>query len=281
MTFEKLFNLGKEAVLKVDKEESAALILLEHVAQMDSHVLYTRYHDECEQEIEQEYIELLNLYIKENIPVQYIVGYSSFFGYEFNVNKDVLIPRFETEELVENILYHYDDFFPNQKVKVVDIGTGSGCIGITLSLEEPNMEVTITDISEEALIVAKSNAIKFDADVEILQGNMLEPVRGRKFDILVSNPPYIPQTEQVMSLVKDNEPNLALFGGEDGLMFYRIILSQCNEILNEKAIIAFEHAFDKGEEMKKLALTYFPEAKVEVLQDMQGLDRMTIIVKGF
>ena len=109
---------------------------------------------------------------------------------------------------------------------------------------------------------------------------MLAPFKGRKFDIFVSNPPYIPETEEVMSLVKDNEPNIALFGGNDGMKFYRIILSGVKDLLKEKAMICFEHAYDKKEEMIALANHYFPEAKVEVLKDLEGKDRMTFIYVG-
>ncbi len=279
MTINKLLEKGKTESLKYNKEESAALILLEYVLKMSSSQLYANMNENVSKNLENEYLDLLKKYIHDNIPVQYIVGYQTFYGYDFNVNSNVLIPRYETEELVENVLYKYDETFSGKKVKVADVGTGSGCIGITLALEEKNMDVTITDISKDALEVARSNALKLNANVSILQGDMIEPLKGQKFDILVSNPPYIPDSELVMSLVKDNEPNLALFGGDDGLKFYRIILSGCNELLNPKAVIAFEHAYDKGREMKELALTYFPHAKVEVLKDMQGKDRMTIIVK--
>lgn len=109
---------------------------------------------------------------------------------------------------------------------------------------------------------------------------MLEPVKNRKFDIFVSNPPYIPEKENVMSLVKDNEPNIALFGGEDGMKFYRIILENVHTLLKEKAIVCFEHGYDKKEEMLALAKHYFPEARVEVLKDLEGKDRMTFIYVG-
>ena len=109
---------------------------------------------------------------------------------------------------------------------------------------------------------------------------MLEPLKGRKFDIFVSNPPYIPYNEEVMSLVKDNEPNIALFGGSDGMKFYRIILKNVKNYLKKKAIIAFEHGYDKKEEMIKLANTYFPNSKVEVIIDLEGKDRMTFIYVG-
>lgn len=142
------------------------------------------------------------------------------------------------------------------------------------------MRVVATDISKDALRIAKENSERLGVNVEFLEGDMLEPVKNRKFDIFVSNPPYIPEKENVMSLVKDNEPNIALFGGEDGMKFYRIILENVHMLLKEKAIVCFEHGYDKKEEMLALAKYYFPEARVEVLKDLEGKDRMTFIYVG-
>jgi tRNA threonylcarbamoyl adenosine modification protein (Sua5/YciO/YrdC/YwlC family) len=166
----------------------------------------------------------------------------------------------------------------DNKVDVVDIGCGSGCIGITLKLEEPRMNVTLTDISHEAVLKAMANAKKLGADVSFLEGDMLKPLKGKKFDILVSNPPYIPTNEEIQDLVKDNEPWVALFGGEDGLKFYRIILSEAKAYLKGRNIIAFEHGFDKNKEIKELALKYFPNSEVRQIKDIFGKDRMTIII---
>ena len=140
--------------------------------------------------------------------------------------------------------------------------------------------VVATDISKEALEVAKLNNQKFDANVKFLQGDMLTPLKGKKFDIFVSNPPYIPENEDVDSLVKDNEPNLALFGGDDGMKFYRIILQGLRPLLNKKALVAFEHGYDKKEEMLALCKKYFPECKAECIKDLEGKDRMTFIYVG-
>ena len=181
---------------------------------------------------------------------------------------------------MEQVLYRYDAHFKGKRVDVCDLATGSGCIGITLALEEKNMNVVATDISSKALEIAKENSQTLGAKIELLEGDMLKPVENRKFDIFVSNPPYIPETEDVMSLVKDNEPNIALFGGEDGLKFYRIILSGVKPLLKEKAILCFEHGYDKKEAMIALAKEYFPDAKVEVLKDLEGKDRMTFIYVG-
>lgn len=280
MTYQKLLQQASEKAIEYDKEESAAILLLEHVTNLKMNQLYMKIHDEVEPEILDKFNTIFNRYLNDNEPIQYLVGYSCFYGYNFVVNPSVLIPRFETEELVENILYRYDKYFKGQKVDVVDVATGSGCIAISLSLEEKNMNVIGTDISFEALDVARINNEKLKANVEFIQGDMLEPVKGKKFDIFVSNPPYIPEDEDVMSLVKDNEPNIALFGGTDGMKFYRIILSGVKDLLKDRAMICFEHGFDKKEEMIKLANEYFPLSKVEVLKDLEGKDRMTFIYVG-
>lgn len=280
MKYRDLLNNSIEYLKNNNKEESSALYLLEYVANMSSPVLYAN----MDEEVSEEIITKLNSCLKEHVinnrPVQYIIGLAPFFGYDFIVDENVLIPRFETEELVENVLFLYDEYFKGEKIDLCDVATGSGCIGITLKNEEPNLNVVITDISNEALEVAKKNINKFNLDIEVLQGDMLKPLIGRKFDILVSNPPYIPDKEEVMSLVVDNEPNIALFGGSDGLKFYRIILEEAKYILKEKAIIAFEHGYDKKEEMRELCLNYFPNSIVKSIKDMQGKDRMTIVLIG-
>ena len=280
MKYMKFIKEAEQLAASMDKEESAVILLLEYVTKENSTGLYTKLHEEVSKEIQESFQSLFHRYLYENEPVQYLIGSSCFYGYDFKVTKDVLIPRYETEELVEQVLYRYDSYFKGQQVDVCDLATGSGCIGITLALEEKLMRVVATDISKDALRIAKENNEKLGANVEFLEGDMLEPVKNRKFDIFVSNLPYIPEKENVMSLVKDNEPNIALFGGEDGMKFYRIILENVHTFLKEKAIVCFEHGYDKKEEMLALAKHYFPEARVEVLKDLEGKDRMTFIYVG-
>lgn len=280
MTYQQFMKQKENEAILNDKEDSAVVLLLEAITGYETNQLFMKRPEEIPQDIVNKFNEVFNKYLHENKPIQYLIGYSNFYGYDFIVNEDVLIPRFETEELVENILYKYDEHFTGQKVDVCDLATGSGCIAITLSKEEPNMNVIASDISEAALKVAKENNLKLGASVKFLQGDMLEPLKGKKFDIFVSNPPYIPEIEEVDPLVKDNEPNIALFGGNDGMKFYRIILSGLRPLLKEKAMIAFEHGYDKKEEMLKLAHEYFPEAKAECIRDLEGKDRMTFIYVG-
>lgn len=209
MKYMKFIKEAEQLAASMDKEESAVILLLEYVTKENSTGLYTKLHEEVSKEIQESFQSLFHRYLYENEPVQYLIGSSCFYGYDFKVTKDVLIPRYETEELVEQVLYRYDSYFKGQQVDVCDLATGSGCIGITLALEEKLMRVVATDISKDALRIAKENSEKLGANVEFLEGDMLEPVKNRKFDIFVSNPPYIPEKENVMSLVKDNEPNIA------------------------------------------------------------------------
>ena len=215
-----------------------------------------------------------------NEPMNYVLGYSYFYGYRFIVNGDVLIPRMETEELVGLILSKYDDFYKDKKIKVCDVGTGSGAIAIALKKEEDNLEVYASDISEEALEVAKLNARNNDCEITYLQGSMLDPYleKGMKFDILVSNPPYIKTVETIESSVYDFEPHVALFGGSDGLKFYREILENAKAIMNDKGLIFFEMGYDLKDSLTALVNSCLPDSKVEVYKDINGKDRMMMIM---
>jgi len=209
--------------------------------------------------------------LEEGIPVQYIVGEVDFYGNIFEVNENVLIPRFETEQLV----YETYELIKNKKnLNIVDLGTGSGCIAITLS-KLLDTEIDAVDISEEALEVAKKNNINNNAKVKFYLGDMLEPL-NKKYDVIISNPPYIAYDEEIMDIVKNNEPHLALYADNDGLSCYEKILSTCINYLNEKAIIAFEIGQTQGERIKSLACKYL-NCEVEIKKDLNNLDRYVFI----
>ena len=240
--------------------------------------LYMEMDNEAKPIIEEKYedgvVRMLN-----GEPMNYVLGYSYFFGYRMLVNKDVLIPRYETEELVGYILSNYDEYFPKQKIDVCDVGTGSGAIAISLKKEENNLNVFASDISFEALDMAKKNAELNDADVKFMQGSMLDPYINNniKVDILVSNPPYIKNDEVMETSVVDYEPHVALFGGDDGLKFYRMIFEDAHKILKEKALMFFEMGYDQKENLTALAKQYFPNATINVKKDINGKDRMLMI----
>lgn len=280
MKLEQLLKNEQKKALSLGKEESAVVLYMMHVTGYTSSELFLHIHDKASNEIISKFETEFSKYLYENKPIQYIIGYQTFYGYDYIVDDRVLIPRYETEELVENVLLLYDEYFNGEEVKVCDIGTGSGAIAITLALEEKKMMVMASDISSEALEVAEVNNKKYSANVKFLQGDMVEPLYGNKFDIIVSNPPYIPTVEEVDSLVKDNEPNIALFGGNDGLKFYRIIVENIHKIAKEKFILAFEHGYNKNSEIEELILKHYPNAKVIHKKDMQGKDRMTFAIVG-
>lgn len=207
-------------------------------------------------------------------PVQYIVGNVNFYGYLLEVNKDVLIPRFETEELVEKTIERCKKKFYHT-IDIVDIGTGSGCIAITLK-KELDSKVDAVDISFKALEVALKNAKKNEAEIEFLEGNLLEPLT-KKYDVLISNPPYIDKNEEIMEVVKRNEPDIALYAEHNGLYCYEEILKNANKIMKEKCVLAFEIGATQGDYLKGYAKQYFPESTITVEKDLQGRVRFLFI----
>ncbi len=282
MKIKDLVRWGDEYAQNTQKETSAIKLLIQHYTNKEGYEIVRDLEEIVEIDVENEFKEAVKKYCDENIPVQHIMGYETFLGYKITVNEHVLIPRFETEELVDKVLHTYDEVFEGKSVDVVDVGTGSGAIAIALKLEEENMNMTATELSEKAIETASYNAKNLGAKIEFYQGDMLTPLIDKKlmFDILVSNPPYIPQNENVDSFVKDNEPHLALFGGDDGLYFYNIILKGANKILREKNIIAFEHGYQHKDGIQQLAKKYFPLSTVETFKDLNGKDRITIIINN-
>ena len=278
-TFREVLKINEQYAIDNLKEDSGVKLLMLHFSKMNSSNLLLSMDEEIPENVYQDFLYGVDKYVAKNIPVQHIIGYEEFYGHKFIVNGNVLIPRFETEELVANVLMYYDEVFNSEEVNVVDIGTGSGCLAVTLDIEEKNMTVTATDISAEALEVAKLNNEKLKGNVTFIQGDMLKPLQGMKFDILVSNPPYIPNHEYVENLVIDNEPSVALFGGEDGLDFYKEIIKNAESILNDKYIIAFEHAYNKAKHLKKIIKKHIHNVEIIQIKDMQGKDRMTFVNK--
>lgn len=211
--------------------------------------------------------------LEQGIPVQYIVGNVDFYGYTFKVNPNVLIPRFETEELVSRTIKYIKKYF--NKPDIVDIGCGSGCISVTLS-KELNVQVDATDISSEALEIAKENSKMNNANVQFFQGNMLEPLQ-KKYDVIISNPPYIAYDEEIEEIVKNNEPHIALYAPSDGLFYYEEILKNSNKYLNKRSMIAFEIGYTQGKKIKSLTYKYLPNSKVVIEKDLSSRDRFVFI----
>jgi release factor glutamine methyltransferase len=276
-----LENLLKRAYLRAEKnnkEVEAVKLLLMELTALDPSTFYLKFKEQVSQELIDRFESALFKYIDQNIPIQHIIGKAHFFGYPFFVNQDVLIPRPETEQLVEHVLSFYDQYYASQSISLLDIGTGSGCIAITISLEEKNINVTATDISQLALDVAIKNNNNLNASVDFKQSDLFKEV-NQKFDIIVSNPPYIPIDEEVQKEV-EKEPNIALYGGKTGLYFYESIIKQAKIFLKDDAFIAFEHGFNQSESIRNIAMAYMPDAKVLQFKDLAGKDRFTFIFQG-
>ena len=205
---------------------------------------------------------------------QYITGKAYFRDLVFRVDERVLIPRPETQELVDLILSEND----SKKVSLLDIGTGSGAIAISLKYERPDWEVTASDISKGALSLAQENAQTHDVEINFLQSDTFSNI-SEKFDIIVSNPPYISykDKDEVGINVLASEPHLALFADEDGFAIYRQIIEQSSNFLSEQGKIYFEIGYKQGSEIQNLLKHYYPDKHVRLLKDIFGKDRMVVM----
>lgn len=218
------------------------------------------------------------LALEEGKPLQYVQGYVNFYGEKFYINENVLIPRFETEELVENTIAYAKKYF-TQPVDIIDLGCGSGVIGLTLEKKLSTNSVDLVDISKDALTVTENNKNILKSSANLIQNDFLQGI-NKKYDIIISNPPYIKTNEEIESIVKNNEPHLALYAGEDGLDCYKKILKEIDKNLKEKAIIAFEIGYTQGNEIELLAKEYLSNIKVEIKKDLSGKDRILFIFKN-
>lgn len=271
MTYAEALSFGEELLQQSSIQESKldAWLLLEYVTQLSR----AEYFLKKEEIISTEHWERYKQYLGQrgkHIPLQQITGSQEFMGLPFVVNKDVLIPRQDTECLVEYVL-------PFAKGKrVLDVCTGSGCIAISIDKLGDCQVCHGVDLSAKALAVAEQNKEVLESKVVFWQSDLFSQV-SEKYDIILSNPPYIPPKviEGLMPEVRDYEPRMALDGGEDGLDFYRVIAKQARQYLCENALIAFEIGCEQGEDVSCI-LQENGYSQVEVHQDLAGLDRIVV-----
>lgn len=258
------------------REEPVARLLLQHVLQKTHAQLLA----DMRQEITNAEFTLFWSLIEEHAkgkPVQYLIGTEEFYGRTFKVNEHVLIPRPETEELVYETSKRINRLFPNkQEIHVADIGTGSGIIAITMKLEIANLHVTATDISEKAIQIAEVNAQQLGADITMLQGDLTKPIEHQKWDVILSNPPYISFDEAatLSDTVFNYEPHSALFAEDQGLQLYKRLSEELPNILNKPALIGLEIGHEQGTKVKNYFQMAFPNARVEIVKDINGKNRM-------
>lgn len=208
-----------------------------------------------------------------NQPPQYLVHQAWFYGRPFYVDERVLIPQYDTETLVQWVLQDFDTTKP---LRVLDIGTGSGILALSLKLAHPQWLVTATDISQDALNVAQQNAKQYDVSVTFLQGDLFAPVLGQTFDLIVANPPYIAVTEQgaMDDSVRLHEPEIALFAKEAGLAFYRRFAQSAAPYLSAQARFYLEFGYQQKAALSQLFATEMPQASLTFQKDLAGQDRI-------
>ena len=213
--------------------------------------------------------------LKKGIPVQYIVGNVDFYGNIIRVDKNVLIPRFETELLVDKTIKRINKYFNNKLIRILELGTGSGCIAISLK-KEINSIIDAIDISKEALSVAIDNAKINNVDINFMLADMTT-YKDKKYDVIISNPPYIKEDELIMDMVKDNEPNIALYADDNGLYYYKKIIDNINYLTNDKYLICFEIGYTQGKYIEEYAKDNLSDITVSIEKDYNDRDRFIFI----
>ncbi|MBW0765291.1 peptide chain release factor N(5)-glutamine methyltransferase [Mammaliicoccus fleurettii] len=254
-------------------ETSRADWLLEDITGMSRTEIALNFQEKVPENILSEYLSYRERMYKGE-PVQYIAGFAEFYGRKFKVNQDVLIPRPETEELVYQTLQKIH----KKHLVLCDIGTGSGAIAISLKKERPDLSVIATDISPNAIAIAKENAKLLETEVEFLLGESLKPLidRNIQVDILVSNPPYISYDEQkqMSETVLDYEPHLALFAHDDGLAIYKDILSNLDKVITQGGLVIFEIGYMQGDILKTYIQENYNIENLEIIKDINQNNRM-------
>lgn len=270
MNYRKLYETGKDRLEKAGIQEAAldARLLLEEACRTDRNTLLV-HGDRAVTEEEETQFRIFIERRSTHEPLQQITGWQEFMGLRFSVTEDVLVPRQDTETLVEEVMRYLRD-----GMEILDVCTGSGCILLSLLRYSNGCRGVGCDISEKALAVAGQNAKQLGISAQFIQSDLFESIEGR-FEYIVSNPPYIRKDmiPTLMEEVRDHEPLIALDGGEDGLDFYRKITREATEHLYSGGMLFFEIGYDQGEAVKLLMEEEGYE-EVTVSQDLAGLDRV-------
>lgn len=274
----KLKDIIQESKKYITEELSFEEIkwLLKDIFSLEEYELIAKSNDIFDDE------KFMTLLKKANdVPVSYLLGYQDFYGYRYQVNKNVLIPRNETEELI-NYCLEYIKKNNYKKIKILEIGTGSGCICITLNKELNKLnidnEITSCDISNEALKVAKQNALILNSNINFIESDVFSNLINFDYDLIISNPPYIEKNEFVSKRVLNNEPHIALFSDETGLEIYKKIFSQINKFINLKALF-FEISPCIEQGLELLKNKYCPNFNSQYKKDINGFIRFAIYLK--
>ncbi len=275
-------NGASSFLLDNGREEVAARILLQYVLKKSYTELLTSMRNPIAIEDSEAFWQMVESHAK-GMPVQYITGAEEFYGRTFTVNESVLIPRPETEELIVEATKRIKRIFGvRPDIKLADIGTGSGAIAITMKKEMPSLNVTATDISLDALNVAKKNAELLNADIHFAEGDLTMPIENQKWQVVLSNPPYIAfdEAKEMSEVVLEHEPHTALFAEEDGLALYKKLAKNLPNLMTKPSFIGVEIGYTQGPAVAALFKESFPQAQIDILQDINGKDRMVFCELG-
>lgn len=280
-----LLKKGKEILSnkKINEPDEKASKLLQYILNQTREEIIINSFEEVSKNYEEDYLKELEKIIN-GMPLQYITHKQEFMGLDFYVDENVLIPQPDTEILVEEAINLIHSFEKIDKVQVLDLCTGSGAIAVSIIKYVPNVKVFASDISKKALEVANKNVINNKVkNVELLESDMFENLKNYKFDFIVSNPPYI-ESNTIKNLSKEvqNEPEIALDGGQDGLKFYRIILKEAYKYLNKNGYLLLEIGYDQGEKILKLCKEYSCNLNLitkKPIKDFGGNNRVIILQK--
>lgn len=274
MNIQELLEYGRTNLIEKEEPYRLAKMLLKHLFQQDESYFLIHNEEQVDNETVEAYKKDAEL-LKQGKPIQYITHHQEFMGLPFYVDENVLIPQPDTETLVEEVLKNCKN---KENLSILDLCTGSGAIGISLVKHIKNSQVTLTDVSKNALEIARKNAESNGVieQCEFVLSNMFEKIEG-KFDIIVSNPPYI-QTSVIATLDKEvqNEPKLALDGGADGLDFYRVIAENAWKYLKPNGILALEIGYDQKDEVIQLLEQTKHYREIVCKKDLGGNDRVVI-----
>src|SRR5690625_1827648 len=261
-------------------EPKIAEILLRHYLQMEQAQFYTNMQAPIQPTLLASFWKSIKKHVQTGIPIQHLIGYEYFYGRQFYVNEHVLIPRPETEEVVEKVISEINKHSNKDSLSVVDLGTGSGIIAITLALECPDVTIYATDISEKALNMARKNALKHQVDIDFMLGDFAKPLIEKEVQVqfIVSNPPYIDYSAKpkLSRTVSNYDPEIALFAKDYGLAAYQQIIDQSKLILAPNGVIIFEIGYDQGQSVSQIINQSYSTSDVEVYKDINGEDRMIV-----
>ncbi|HWK23052.1 MAG TPA: peptide chain release factor N(5)-glutamine methyltransferase [Ureibacillus sp.] len=268
-------NWASSFLVEKGRDDNAARLLMQHIYQINYSGLMMRMHDAID-EAKWEEFQLMVQKHANGRPVQYITGVEEFFGRTFQVDESVLIPRPETEELIVGAIDRMKRLFGDHaELKIADIGTGSGAIAVTMKKEWPTAEVVATDISQAALQTAQRNAQDLNASIEFRLGDLTDPLENEKWDVILSNPPYIAYDEakDMSEVVLEHEPHSALFAEENGLILYRKLAEKLPKLVKKQALIGVEIGYTQGEAVAQFFKSSFPNSKIEIVKDINQKNR--------